>query len=113
MEEEEKENRQIRKDVETRAYQLEDRFPGSSSSNRAFASLGICGECSNLLGFVTKYGNRLAKCQEFNMRLTETNCIESCTGFWKKGHQDIKSLVGMATLIDVRRKVGFGNNDDY
>jgi hypothetical protein len=109
----EKENTEIRKDIITRAKLLDNKHPNTSGAELAFASLGLCCNCNSLLGFVTKFGTKFARCQEFGMRLTENNSIDICTAFWNRGHSDIKELVGMATIIDVRRKVGFGNDDDY
>ena len=109
----EKEDIEIRRDIVTKAKLLEDRHPNRTGATAAFEGLGICCRCNNLLGFVTKFGTKIARCQELDIRLTQNNAIDICTAFWNKGHSDIKDLVGMATLIDVKRKIGFGSDDEY
>jgi hypothetical protein len=109
----EKENDEIRRDIIKRAQQLEDKHPNKTGASAAFEGLGICCKCNSLLGVVTKFGSRIARCQEFGIRLKENDPIDICTAFWNKGHSEIKDLIGMATLIDIKRKIGFGDEDDY
>ena len=109
----EKENDDIRKDIVTKARILEGKYPNKTGVAAAFEELGICSNCNSLLGVVTKFGNKFAKCQEFGIKLKENDPINVCTAFWNKGHSEIKDLIGMATLIDVKRKIGFGDEDDY
>jgi hypothetical protein len=113
MIDQEREDGEIRRDIVTRARLIEDKHSDTTGATEAFERLGICCRCENLSGFVTKFGTKVARCREFGVRLTENNTIDICTAFWNRGHSDIKNLVGMATLIDVKRKIGFGDDDDY
>jgi hypothetical protein len=113
MNDEEKVNFQVRRDVITKAQQLEEKYSGTNEIANAFAPLGLCSNCNNLSAFVTKYGTKIAKCAEFGIKLTENNAVSICTAFWDRSHTNIKDLVGMATLLDIKRKVGFGDSGDY
>jgi hypothetical protein len=89
-------------------------YKGVSST---FSELGICAQCNNLEAFETQYGQKYAQCSGFNrmggpMILRSNDPIITCTCYWNRSFVRIRDMIGMATMIDSKRKIGFFDEDD-
>jgi len=82
-----------------------------------FSELGICAHCNNLEAFETQYGHKFAQCSALQqgkncMVLKSNDPVVTCTCFWNRSFVRIRDMIGMATMIDTKRKIGFGDDDD-
>lgn len=101
------ENEKLRK-VVSQAESLENKFKSGTDFERAFSDFGLCKNCGNLLGCVTKYNKRYARCEMLTgVKLDPMDPVQYCTSYFRRGQLDIHSMKEMATLIEIRRDVGF------
>ena len=96
------------KKVVSQAENLENRFKIGGSKADSFAEFGLCKDCGNFAGCVSKFDKKYAKCMELaGMRLDTSDPVEYCTIYYKRGQLDIHTLKDMATMIEVKRDIGF------
>ena len=106
------ENENLRK-VISQAESLENKFKSGTEFERAFSDFGLCKDCGNLLGCVTKYDKRYARCDILSgLKLDPQDPVEYCTSYYRKGQLDIHAMKDMATLIEIRRDVGFLKDEE-
>jgi hypothetical protein len=106
------ENEKLRK-VISQAESLENRFKIGGSKAESFFDFGLCKDCGNFMGCVTKFDKRFAKCSEFlGLKLDTNDPVEFCTVYYKRGQLDIHTMRDMATYIDVKRDIGFLNDEE-
>lgn len=101
------ESEKLRK-VVSQAESLENKFKSGTEFERAFSDFGLCKDCGNLLGCVTKYDKRYARCDILTgVKLDPQDPVRCCTSYFRKGQLDIHSMKDMATMIEIKRDVGF------
>jgi hypothetical protein len=93
--------------LEAKAEELETRMEKRSS----FTECGICSDCRNLVASHTKFGKILAKCFETYQILNSSDPIIECTRFNKMGFLSMYDMKEMATLIEIKKPLGFLSED--
>lgn len=86
---------------------------GSSPEQKKMKELiGMCCDCKSLNYCATEFGNILAICESFNIRLNGQNRIVECNLHSPKNVLSLNEMYAMATLIDPEeeKKVGFTAN---
>jgi hypothetical protein len=63
--------------------------------------LGLCNRCSNCSIAKTRYGNVLAECAWWEIRLTTNDPIEDCTQFSAKGEMSLMEMSQIAYHLDL------------
>jgi|MudIll2142460700_1097286.scaffolds.fasta_scaffold01240_7 hypothetical protein len=74
--------------------------------------LGLCRDCENLIAAESEYGTVMAICDRFSKRLRAHDPIKRCTCYWNRHQWKIQDLVGMGYFIELKRPIGF-IQDDY
>lgn len=72
-------------------------------------SLGLCSSCKCLKAAQTRYGRTKAKCWEFEVELYGIDPVIECTCYARRGEMTLTQMQEIATLIDLKRPVGFEN----
>ncbi len=72
-----------------------------------FSKFGLCKTCYNFSAAATQYEIIGARCSELEIKLNASNPITECTAYNRKNELSIKDMISMATMIDVKRSVGF------
>jgi hypothetical protein len=100
------ENEKLRKII-SQAESLENRFRIGSKTD-SFLGFGLCKDCGNFAGSVTRFDKKYAKCMELTgMKMDTADPVIYCTIYYKKGQLDIHTLKDMATMIEIGRPIGF------
>ena len=82
-------------------------------TSQTFKELGICATCNNLEAFETEFGNKAAQCGAMRngkggiLVLKSADPVHTCTLYWNRGYLRIQDMIGMAIMIDTKRKIGF------
>ena len=68
---------------------------------------GLCSNCKNLAAAKTRYGRTRARCYELEVNLRGIDPVAECTAYAKRGQLSLEHMQSIATLIDLKRTVGF------
>jgi len=85
--------------------------PWDSSNNGALQHkniLGLCDTCVHLGLAEMEYGNIVAKCFEFQCRLSGNNKIKECTLYRERGKLLLEEMIPMAYLINTKKNTPVG-----
>jgi hypothetical protein len=66
--------------------------------------VGICHNCNNLDFCQSEFGNVLAICTTFKIRLSGQNRITKCNQHNTRGAMDVNDMTAIATIIDLSEK---------
>ena len=78
---------------------------------------GLCSYCSNFQWIRTAYGSEWVECARNDyergrmIRLKKNDPVSSCSYFYRRGAMSLQDMLQMATLIDVRKTIGFTGNE--
>ena len=112
MEDEKKKEWDLKRSVKMSAKMLDEKSTSVMGVRRS-KDLGLCSNCSELVAVLTKFGSQIAYCQDFNKRLNQNDPVVECTKFWPYGQMTVSNMIGMAYIIELRRKVGFINDEEF
>lgn len=72
---------------------------------------GICTDCTHFAWETPQYGEPMTTCTRYEPErpLNKVNPIVECSRFYPRGQLSMLDMVQMATIIDVKRKIGFAN----
>lgn len=106
-------DKQIRRAIIESASDITDAMKSRPKAvNVPNSALGLCARCGRRSSFETRYGSTYAKCTEFGKTLNHADPVEKCTEFWDLSYKPVRDLIGFATLIDLKRKIGFSPYDE-
>ena len=108
--EDDKREKDITKSVKAFAKDVDNKL-GVMKGIRGSKDLGLCSDCSELQAVMSKFGSRLAACETFNRRLNPTDPVVECTKYWQNDQPTVKDMVGIAYIIELGRKIGFGDDE--
>lgn len=72
-------------------------------------TFGLCSTCHTLKAARTQYGRTRAKCYEFDVNLYGIDPVIECTAYIRRGEMTLNHMKEIATLIDLKRPMGFEN----
>jgi len=88
-----------------RAYEVYGSSPGQKKLKDL---LGMCHNCDYLSYCETEFGNVIANCTTFKIRLSGQNRIKECNMHCPRNKMSLQEMYAIATLIDVRKNVDLG-----
>ena len=72
-----------------------------------YDSYGLCSKCSYFRVVESEFKVIIAKCEEFNIKLSTQNPVKRCTTFEKRGTMSLWDMKELAILIDIPKdKIG-------
>ncbi|MFH1625368.1 MAG: hypothetical protein ABID54_09475, partial [Pseudomonadota bacterium] len=80
--------------------------------SRDFEEFGLCKDCSHLNAFVTTFGSKYVICEEIKTKLKPSDPVKNCSCYWKRHSMELGDMMTMAILIDLKRKIGFVDEED-
>lgn len=99
---ESEERRKIEEEVDAQANRLGfDRWEETSITSTLLEDqIGICYNCKNINYCKTEFGNVIATCDVFEMRLNGSNRMVECNRHDERGSMTLSEMYALATLID-------------
>ena len=70
--------------------------------------IGLCSDCSSLNYCRSEFGNIVASCARFKIRITGRNRIMECTDYYQRGQMSLYDMYQIAWIINTNKNsVGF------
>jgi len=83
---------------------IQDEISPISSSTR----YGLCKDCVHLKVVSFEFGESIAECYQFEIKLDQRKKVKECSCYQKRGTMNLWEMESLATIIDVNKsKIGF------
>lgn len=95
-----------------RAEKLENKVHRINEHGEPPQGYGLCSNCTHFRWTITQYGKERVTCtcygepHEF-MQLKTSDTVVNCSSFYRRGELSIQEMLGMATIINIKKPMGF------